>query len=142
MTYTLNNEETIIEDFKENVYEMECNFENITGKRIGVKLRKGLKEETVFYYDLEENKLVLDRSNSGQDFAVEYGRERKCPYEGKNLKLQIFVDTSSIEVFVNDGEEVFTARIFTAKDSSNISIFAYGKTDVNLKIWDLYLDEK
>ena len=35
---------------------MECNFENITGERIGVKLRKGLKEETVFYYDLEEKK--------------------------------------------------------------------------------------
>ncbi len=33
------------------------------------------------------------------------------------------------------------ARIFTAKDSSNISIFAHGKTDVNFKIWDLYLDE-
>ena len=125
-----------------NVYEMECNFENITGKRIGVKLRKGLKEETVFYYDLEENKLVLDRSNSGESFATEYGTERKCPYEGSNLKLQVFVDTSSIEVFVNDGEEVFTARIFTAKDSSNISIFANGKTDVNLKIWDLSLNEK
>ena len=142
MSYALNNEETTIEDFKGNVYELECSFENIAGKRVGLKLRQGIKEETVFYYDLEENKLVLDRSNSGQDFAVEYGRERKCPYEGKNLKLQIFVDTSSIEVFVNDGEEVFTARIFTAKDSSNISIFAHGKTDVNLKIWDLYLDEK
>ena len=41
--------------------------------------------------------------------------ERKCRYDGNNLKLQIFVDTSSIEIFVNDGEEVFTARIFTVK---------------------------
>ena len=138
----LENEETIIEGFQGRVYEAICNFENIRGNRVGIKLRKGIEEETIFYYDLEEKKLVLDRSNSGESFATEYGTERKCPYEGSNLKLQVFVDTSSIEVFVNDGEEVFTARIFTAKDSSNISIFAHGKTDVNLKIWDLYLDEK
>ena len=49
MSYALNNEETIIEDFKGNVYEVKCSFENITGKRVGLKLRQGIKEEPLQY---------------------------------------------------------------------------------------------
>ena len=46
--------------------------------------------------------------------------KRKCKYDKDELKLQIFVDISSIEVFVNDGEEVFTSRIFTGDESNEI----------------------
>ena len=55
-----------------------------------------MDEETVFYYDIENKKLVLDRSKSGEVFATEYGNERKCEYDGKELKLQVFVDTLSL----------------------------------------------
>ena len=135
--YSLINEEVVIEGFKGNVYEVNCSFDNITGNKVGIKLRKSAKEETVFYYDLVEKKLVLDRSKSGIDFAAEYGRERKCAYEDNSLKLQIFVDTSSIEIFVNDGEEVFTARIFTDQESNEISVFAEGTADTSINLWDL-----
>lgn len=66
-----------------------------------------MDSETVFYYDIENKKLVLDRSKSGEVFAnwIWY---RKCQYNEKNLKVQIFVDVSSVEIFVNDGVEVFT----------------------------------
>ena len=80
---------------------------------------------------------MLDRSKSGKDFAVVYGQERKCDYKGNDLKLQMFVDTSSVEIFVNDGEEVFTSRIFTDEKSNGISFFADGNTEVDINIWSL-----
>ena len=119
------------------MYEVEFDFRNISGTSVGIKLRKGKDEETVFYYDIKDNKLVLDRSKSGKDFAVEYGRERKCDYKNESLKLRIFVDISSVEIFVNDGEEVFTSRIFTDEKSNGISLFAEGKTDIDINIWKL-----
>ena len=136
-SYNLSNEEVTLEGFNERVYELEASFNNIEGKKVGIMLRKGDNEETLFYYDIEDKKLVLDRSKSGKDFAVQYGQERKCYYSGKSLKLQIFVDVSSIEIFVNDGEEVFTSRIFTDENSNGISIFADGSMDTDINAWKL-----
>lgn len=135
--YILDNMEVDVEGFKETIYEVECEFKNIKGKNIGIKLRKGQQEETLFYYDIENKKLILDRSRSGVSFAEQYGTKRKCSYDSQNLKLQIFVDTSSVEIFVNDGEEVFTGRIFTPKSSDGISVFAEGYGKAELKIWTL-----
>ncbi len=135
--YILDNMEVDVEGFKETIYEVECEFKNIKGRNIGIKLRKGQQEETLFYYDIENKKLILDRSRSGISFAEQYGTKRKCSYDSQNLKLQIFVDTSSVEIFVNDGEEVFTGRIFTKKSSDGISVFAEGYGKAELKIWTL-----
>lgn len=55
------------------------------------------------------------------------------------LKLNIFLDTSSVEIFVNDGEEVFTGRVYPDKDSKGIKFFAQGGS-VNVKTlekWEL-----
>ena len=35
-------------------------------------------------------------------------------------RLQIFVDTSSIEIFCNDGERVLTSRIFPNENTTGI----------------------
>ncbi len=136
-SFVLNNEEININGFCEKTYEVICNFKNFNGKYIGMKLRKGIDEETAFYYDIENEKLVLDRSRSGVSFATEYGCERKCSYKGKELKLQIFVDVSSIEIFVNDGEEVFTSRVFTKETSNGISIFSDKSVQVDVNLWTI-----
>lgn len=136
-SYILYNEDINIEKFYERTYELECEFKNIKGRSVGIKFRKGDSEETLFYYDIENKKLVLDRSKSGKDFAVVYGQERKCDYKGNTLRLQMFVDTSSVEIFINDGEEVFTSRIFTDEKSNGISFFADGNTEVDINIWSL-----
>lgn len=136
-SYTLSNEEKDIDGFNEKVYELICNFNNITGRYVGIKLRKGMDSETVFYYDIENKELVLDRSKSGEVFATEYGTERKCEYNEKNLKVQIFVDVSSVEIFVNDGVEVFTSRIFTKDASNGVAVFADGQANVDIDLWKI-----
>lgn len=137
VNFALNNEEKIIDNFNFRTYEMICDFSDFSGNYIGVKIRKGEDEETVFYYDLNEKKLVLDRSKSGKSCTDEYGVIRKCKMNCEKLKIQMFVDTSSVEIFVNDGEEVFTSRIFTKEDSNSISFFTDGNTKVKASIWSI-----
>ncbi|WP_322101094.1 GH32 C-terminal domain-containing protein [Sarcina ventriculi] len=38
---------------------------------------------------------------------------------------------------MNDGEEVFTSRIFNSSTSTNINLFAQGYADVDLKLYTL-----
>ena len=95
------------------------------------------EEETLFYYDTQNKKLVLDRSKSGRTCGDEYGVQRKCDFDSNKLTLQIFVDISSIEIFVNDGQEVFSTRIFTKEESTGIEFFTDGTATLEAKIWEL-----
>lgn len=134
---TLDCEEKSLIGFNGITYELNCQFSELTGGKVGVKLRTSATEETVFYYDLSNKKLVLNRENSGKICGEEYGSIRCCAFEAAELNLQIFVDQSSIEIFVNDGEEVFTSRIFTKEESKGIQFFADETAVLKAQLWEL-----
>jgi beta-fructofuranosidase len=89
-------------------------------------------------YDAREKKVLLDRSMSGQPVGEAYGATRQCSVEGSKMKIHMFVDVSSVEIFVNDGEEVFTSRIFPRADSDEIRFFANGGSATFIaEKWDI-----
>lgn len=87
MLFKLKDEEMILDNFNEIIYEIICDFDNFRGERIGLKFRKGKDEEIVFYYDLEDKKFVLDCSKLGKLCIEEYGVVRKCVMDCKKLKF-------------------------------------------------------
>ncbi len=114
--------------FEGSSYELLCQFDTMDGDRFGIEFRIGTDEKTVLTYDRKLRQVVLDRSRSGKPVAVEYGEQRSCSLEADQIRFHLFVDTSSVEIFVNDGEEVFTSRIFPETDSTGIRFFAEGGT--------------
>ncbi|WP_019639664.1 glycoside hydrolase family 32 protein [Paenibacillus fonticola] len=114
--------------FEGTTYELVCEFTNTDAARFGIEFRAGENEKTVLAYDRNSKKVILDRSLSGYPVAVEYGSVRRCHLDAENIKFQLYVDTSSVEIFVNDGEEVFTSRIFPSRESTQIRFFAQGGT--------------
>ena len=59
-------------------------------------------------------KLSFDQKT--QTFILENGDKRYATIAPKSkLKLQLFIDTSSLEIFINDGEAVFTERFYFEK---------------------------
>ena len=82
-------------------------------------------------------KLVLDRTKTEQLEAKEYGTVRKCAFEEENLKLHVFLDESSIEIFVNDGIEVFSSRLFNNRESNKILLFSSEKIKVETEVWKI-----
>jgi len=116
--------------------ELEVEFSQVRAKAIGLKLRVGAGEETVIRYNGKS--IELDRSLSGAPVAKDYGTVRSIPYTGSHLKLRIFMDTSSIEIFINDGQYVMSSRIFPSSESRGIEGFAHeGNCQINLKKWEL-----
>lgn len=109
---------------------------------IGLKVRKGETDETVVGYDRGTGSVYVDRTNSGEsDFYDDFAKRNDVPVSLDNdtLKLHIYVDWSSVEVFVNDGEYVFTNRIFPDPESREITLFSEnGNSEIiQLDFWTL-----
>lgn len=84
------------------------------------EVRTSKTESTLITYNKREQKLTLDRSESGQLPEPVEGTTRSTYLETPLSKLQLFVDTSSVEIFCNDGERVMTTRIFTDENATGI----------------------
>ncbi|MNW57139.1 Levanase precursor [compost metagenome] len=109
--------------------EIEAEF-NISGvEEFGFKVRKSETEETVIGYNVTEQSLFVDRSKSGKtDFNPQFSSRNKAPLApvNKKIKLRIYVDWSSVEVFANDGQRVITDLIFPDSGSNGLELFAKG----------------
>ena len=121
-----------IEAGKGIAYEMIAEFSNFSDD-FGLKLRADENNETVIKFDYKEKKLVLDRSRGEQP-----DKKPRKVYLGdiEKLDLRIFVDNSSVEVFVNGGKEVFSSRIFPQKDADGIKVFSEENIDVKVEKWE------
>ena len=91
-------------------------------------------------YDATKHEIYVERSAAGGKINKDRVRQ-VIPLRGAadKLRLQILVDNSSLEVFVNNGEQVLTTYIFPKQGADGLSAFASGTGTVitSLSIWDL-----
>ena len=83
-------------------------------------------------YSTEQKVLTLERK-SYVDGTIE---KRQC-FLDELKSLRIFIDTSSIELFVNGGQETFTARLYPSPNRSVVRFSASKKASFSLRKWDL-----
>lgn len=134
---TIANETKIYDSFTGTTYEMMCTINLIDAQTVGIEFRTCEQEKTMIYYDAIDKKVVLDRTNSGQEVGVDYGTIRQCALDTDSITFHLFVDVSSVEIFINDGVEVFTSRIFPSKNSDGIRFFASaGSAEFQMTKWD------
>jgi fructan beta-fructosidase len=121
--------------------EIEAEISPADAKEIGFRLRKGGSEQTLLGFIPETKEVFVDRTRSGLvSFAPEFsGRYKAILRETSRFKLHVFLDRSSVEVFVNDGEVVLTDRIYPSPGSDGIELYSEaGKGKVlALSIWKL-----
>ncbi|WKL01575.1 GH32 C-terminal domain-containing protein [Paenibacillus amylolyticus] len=132
---TMDNESRSFTGFNGISYELICEISHVEAEIVGIEFRASETEKTVLLYDRIQHKVVLDRT--GAELAEQNGVVRRCTLTADVIKFHLFVDASSVEIFVNDGEEVFTSRIFPSPDSVDIRFFARGgKADFEATHWD------
>ena len=88
----------------------------------GFKLRQGNGQETIVKYDVQNQQLALDKSNSGKSYNGVPVMEM-IPMEGNKVKLRILVDTTVIDAFGNDGEAVIMTCYFPDPESNGMEFF-------------------
>ena len=123
---------------KDDTYEIEAELEPDGASEVGFRLRKGDHAETVVGIVPATNTLFVDRTKSGEvSFSKDFpGRFTTTLSDTKRVKLHIFVDRSSVEVFANNGEKVMTNRVYPPPGSTGIEVYGAGKV-VSLTVWPL-----
>ncbi len=115
--------------------EIIAEFETGTATEFGIKVRMGGEEETVVGYRTADHVLFLDRNRSGQALSGVY--EAPMVAENSRVKMHLFIDWSSLEVFGNDGKVAITSLMFPDPASDGVEVYATGG-EVNLVSLDVY----
>jgi fructan beta-fructosidase len=124
-------------------FELETVIRRGTAQRLTWKLLEGPGEYTLVGYDAASKQLFVDRTKSGRaDFSATYPSRTVAPLDlGTGpLKLHIFVDRSSVEVFSDDGQLAITNLVFPQPENSGISLQVEGGDANGLKVhlWNLH----
>jgi fructan beta-fructosidase len=129
--------EGITGDCFEILAELEINPQ---AAMVGFRLRLGETEYTLVGFDVQRQQLVLDRQRSG---AVEFHESFAAMHSVKLqrtddvLRLHIFLDRYSVEVFAEDGCVVMTDLIFPSASSRRLELFVAGG-EIKLNRLDVY----
>ncbi|KRE47106.1 glycoside hydrolase family 32 protein [Paenibacillus sp. Soil522] len=121
--------QNLLSDIHGDTYEIECELVIGNASEIGFKLRRSEHEETVVAYNAITQSLFIDRSVSGEKaFHEAFGCRHDVALQTENgrLKLHLFVDQSSVEVFANDGEIAITDQIFPDSQSTGLELYVHG----------------
>nr|WP_281423159.1 glycoside hydrolase family 32 protein [Paenibacillus oenotherae] len=113
----------------EGCLEIEVEFELLAATECGFSLKSGGEKRTVVAYHSGTETLYIDRSLSGitdfhETFACRHDA-RLIPKQGC-VRMHLFIDHSSVEVFAGDGSVVMTDLLFPEPGSSGIELFAAG----------------
>ncbi|WP_312098874.1 glycoside hydrolase family 32 protein [Niallia sp.] len=138
-----------INDFSGTNYEFEAVLEWNDVEEFGIRVRQSDSEDTVIGVNTNENKIFLDRSRAGLETlldrngnAFQFGNNHVTTFtpNTKRITIRGFVDESSIEMFINDGEYVFTNLIYSQPTSGGIQLYTKGGKVkiVSLDFYHLY----
>ena len=106
-------------------------------QKFAVRFAQNDQYQTSFSFRPKESILKIDRKFSGSRRAIIHQRRSRVNSEGGELKLRIILDRFSVEAFVNDGEQVMTAILYTDQEAEGISFFADGAVNMDVVKYDL-----
>ena len=130
-------------NFKGNVFEAEILFQPSAKGESGIKLAVGNNHYLKISYDALNQRMIVDRSQTNSSFNKTFASINKAISkiqlpDGK-LKWHIYFDKSIVEIFVNDGEAVFTTQVFAEENENSVQLFSTkGKSKFEyVNIWNI-----
>lgn len=106
-----------------NSYELNLTFSSQSSGVLYLFSDNSTETSFKLFFDTKNGLLKIDRQHAGISFAEEFGATRSLVIpKNKKLELDIFVDQSTIEIFINKGAEVMTSRVFPENNQTNLMI--------------------
>lgn len=113
-------------EFKDGLNQSEILF-NTAQKEFELILGNQLKEKITIRFDATSNLVILDRTRAGaKDFHPDFANSLQymvlSPVDGRNKEVRLLIDRSSLELFVNGGEQVMTVQLFPTEPYTEFTI--------------------
>lgn len=85
----------------------------------------------IIYYDKNKKEFKIDRSKLENKISQDFGFERKI--SNIDLKsMRVFVDKSTIEIFINQGEFALTSKVFPKNKEKDLYIKGLDKKNIQI----------
>jgi fructan beta-fructosidase len=107
--------------------ELVVDFDITRSDDFGIELRNSVNESLRIGYNRSNNQFYINRTNcKDKSFSKEFPAVHTAPRtaKGKQLKMHLYIDRSSVELFADDGSVVMTDIFFPAEDFSLIGAYA------------------
>ncbi len=131
-----------VPDVSGRLLEIVANLEvNVDASEFGVRVYSNPEEFTTVGIQPDEQIIYVDRTHAGiSTFHESFCEAHRVEHVdfGKKVQLHLFVDSSSIELFVDDGVITFSERIFPNSSDFHLRFFAVG-ADIAIKDLDIFL---
>ena len=134
---TVENDEIELRGVSGRMLDLEVELEDGDFNRFAVWFAKNETYPTGFSFRPHESVLKIDRKFSGSRRAIIHQRRAKVRHENGKLKLRLILDRFSAEVFVNDGEKVLSATLYTDLNADGVAFYADGKAVFRVTKYDL-----
>lgn len=123
-----------------NQYEIQAKFSTKGNNTYGLNLCTGSDRHISLTYDTKTQTLILNRTNASDTTIPKFERiayAKVAPVDN-TVNLNIFVDKSVVEIFVNGGECVMTALAFPSDTDCNVELFSLRETtNVELTVYPI-----
>ncbi len=95
---------------------------------MGIVLENNVHQKLVIGYSRFSKQLFVDRTAAGlSGFSELFAGVARAPYSaGEQVHFHVFVDASSVELFVDNGRLVMTNLVFPTENFSRLSVFSSG----------------
>jgi len=130
-TLATNTSQTLIGS---NSYELQLTIPADQQGQLKLMTNKEDKLGLILSFDTQNGQLSVQR----QCFTQVSTEQRTVSLTAhKMLSLTIYVDHSLVEIFVNNGERVFTQRVFVSPEQTLIKLVSTQQLTYNSDYWDL-----
>lgn len=106
-------------------------------RKFAIRFAQDETHHTAVSFRPEESVLKIDRKFSGSRKAIIHQRRALVNHESGILKLRIILDRMSAEVFINEGEQVMSATLYTRQSAEGVSFYADGEVLINIVKYDI-----
>lgn len=108
-----------------NNYHIKFEIQLNESKRVDIKLLSSDEESLNLELNRCDGTIVLDRSNLKHLFVEEYGLNRRAELKfGDKIDIEILVDSSIVEIFIDKGKIAMTSRVFPLEKSTDIEVYS------------------
>jgi beta-fructofuranosidase len=104
---------------------MEVDLSRSNAQKLHLLARAGDEKQMVITFDFADKKLIFDRNNADNGYSR--GR-RECPLllEDPILRVHIFSDTVSIEIFTDGGRTCMSNTVYPTHGGQGLFLLAEG----------------
>lgn len=133
--------ETILPGIEGRTLDLQVELSEDSCETFAMKLAANEEYETSFTYRRKEGLLEIDRTYCGVTRDVVCTRKLKIQNPAGLRKLRFILDRQSIELFLNDGEQVATTGICTPLEAREIRFYSDQKIHLNVEKYEIVLPE-